>query len=354
MRVFVLGGVTCPDDDPRFEEEKQQLSNACRRIGAELANRGHDILVCSPFEDSADVEVLSGVAKSGAGPNTRVEFHFVDAPLVREKIEGLVRNLGLMNVSRVPYPPPRDDSREGRQFAWLLCQLHALEACHATVAIGGDPDGASNMLLLLAEGKRKPVVPFAFMGGAAGRAFVRRRYELEDRLGKRFVELQDPSQCESVVEIAELLAASPVSAPGMHGSSHLPMIFISYPRARPTEADYAEILLRRRGLPVYRDESDFGAGHSIPTEITEKIHSSEIFLAMWCKEYACSPWCYDEFELAPDRHEAGKLNLWIFLLDDTRIVPRRARDLNAFPTKTREALEGKLLELLARVLVQET
>jgi hypothetical protein len=99
MRVFVLGGVSCPDNDPRFEEEKQQLSNACRRIGAELANRGHDILVCSPFEDSADVEVLFGVAKSGVGPTTCVEFHFVDAPLVREKLEGLVRNLGLTNVS---------------------------------------------------------------------------------------------------------------------------------------------------------------------------------------------------------------------------------------------------------------
>jgi hypothetical protein len=166
------------------------------------------------FEDSADVEVLYGVAKSGAGPTTRIEFHFVDAPLVREKLEGLVRNLSLTNVSRVPYPPPTDDSLEGRRFAWLFCQLHALEACHATVAIGGEPDGASNMLLLLAEGKRKPVVPFAFMGGAAGRAFVRRRYELEDRLGKHFVELQDASRCESVAEIAELLATSPVSAPG--------------------------------------------------------------------------------------------------------------------------------------------
>ena len=349
MRIFVIGGVTCPDTDVQIEKEKQMLSSICRRIGVELANEGHDILVCSPFANTADIEVLYGVAESKKGQNTRIEFYFVDAPIVTETLNALVSSLGLKNISRIPYPPPNENSVEGHRFAWLLCQLNALESCHAVVAIGGARDGAANMLLLLAEAKRKPLVPLAFMGGAAGQAFIRRRYELEDQLRQYFVELQDISKCKSVAKIAELLTSSFSSMPGTR-RSYLPTIFISYPRARHNEADYAEILLRRRGIPVYRDESDFGAGHSIPTEITEKIYSSEIFIAMWCQEYACSPWCYDELELALDQCEVGKLSLWIFLLDDTRIIPKRARQLNTFKINTREALEGKLLELLARAL----
>ncbi|RBN36059.1 hypothetical protein DMN50_37435, partial [Priestia megaterium] len=70
-------------------------------------------------------------------------------------------------------------------------------------------------------------------------------------------------------------------------------------------------LLRRRNLQVFRDESKFGAGHAIPTLIEEAIYGANIFIAVWCTEYACSPWCFDEFELALDRADAEKIELWI-------------------------------------------
>lgn len=75
-------------------------------------------------------------------------------------------------------------------------------------------------------------------------------------------------------------------------------IFISYARRRPCEADYIETLLRRRGVSVFRDESEFGAGKEIPVQIEENIYKSNTFIAVYCAEYACSPWCYDELELA--------------------------------------------------------
>ena len=111
-----------------------------------------------------------------------------------------------------------------------------------------------------------------------------------------------------------------------------------------------ETLLRRRNLPVFRDESDFGAGHSVPSEIREAIHRSDVFVTVWSKEYACSPWCFDEFELALDRHAPGALKLWILCVDDTRIIPKRARDLIYFTVKSRQELEGRVVELLGREL----
>jgi hypothetical protein len=216
--------------------------------------------------------------------------------------------------------------------------------------LGGDPDGAANMLLLLADGKRKSVLPLPFLGGAAQRAFERRRYELEDNLGLSVRLLQDESSADKVVDLAADLDSGRTQRVCRGQPNRAPNFFISYSRARQAEADHVETLLRRRNLPVTRDESDFGAGHSIPTMIRDAIHQCDVFIAMWCKEYACSPWCFDELELALDRHAAGRMRLWILCVDETRMVPTRARELNSFAVRTRQELEGRVVELLAREL----
>jgi len=203
------------------------------------------------------------------------------------------------------------------------------------------------MLLLLAEGKRKAVLPLPFMGGAAKQAFDRCRYELEDRLGSRFSELQDESVAKNAGEFAVILADAKTTST-VHGSS--PSFFISYARERQADADHVEILLRRRKLRVFRDESDFGAGHIIPNAIREAIFGADVFIAIWSAEYACSPWCFDELELALDRHAEGVLDLWLLRIDKTRLVPLRARDLIYYDCETRNSLEGKVLELLGRII----
>jgi hypothetical protein len=104
--------------------------------------------------------------------------------------------------------------------------------------------------------------------------------------------------------------------------------------------------LRRRNLTVFRDERDFGAGRPIPSEITEFIHRADVFVTIWCREYACSPWCFDELVLALERHAAGALTLWLLCVDDTRIVPPGARDLTNYPARNREELERHILTLL--------
>jgi hypothetical protein len=106
-------------------------------------------------------------------------YTFPNTVEIRERLDHVVGELSLRDVTRVPHHPPRNpNSPDALRYAWLLCQLEALDRSHAVIAVGGRPDGAANMLLLVAEGKRKPVLSVPFLGGAAEQAFYRRRYEL--------------------------------------------------------------------------------------------------------------------------------------------------------------------------------
>lgn len=345
MRVFVIGGL--PSDRLRSSSEDQKtLARTCRALGKGLARAGHEILLCSPFEDSADIHVLRGAAELGCDLDNRVRFFFMDSPLVKERLDAEVSALGVQRVVRVPSPPPQTEDRQAQRYAWLLCQLNAMESCQAIVAVGGNPVGAANMLLLLADGKQKPILPLPFLGGAAKLAFDRRRYELRDRLGEAFEELHDEACVAKASDLVEAVTARSGSNAPVEIDS--PLFFISYARDRQGEADFVETLLRRRNLRVFRDESDFGAGHSIPSLIREAIFEANVFVVLWSSAYACSPWCFDEMELALDRHAEGKLKLWILRVDDTRIVPKRARDLLFHDALTRGEVEARMLQLLAR------
>lgn len=344
MKIFIVGGLVSKSEDSG-SAEPSALQRACHQLGTVLAEAGHEILVCSPFEDSADFHVIRGAASACKPLEHRISFYFVDTPAIRSQLETIVSGLGLSRPLRIPHPPPQSESSQSLRYAWLLCQLNAMESSHVTIALGGDSDGAANMLLLLAEGKRKAVLPLPFLGGAAKLAFERRRYELDDRLGGLVEDLHD-EDCVSM--IPSLLAAlAEKVGPPTGANSRPPSFFISYSRERQEEADHVETLLRRRNLRVFRDETDFGAGHSVPHLIREAIFGATVFIALWSAAYACSPWCFDELELALDRHDESGLELWIFRVDNTRIVPKRARDLLVYDTPTRVALEARILDLVS-------
>lgn len=135
-----------------------------------------------------------------------------------------------------------------------------------------------------------------------------------------------------------------------NSTSTLPNFFISYPHIRPFEADYIETLLRRRNIQVFRDESDLGVGYDITTQIKKAMYAADVFIAVYCTEYVCSPWCCDELELALDLYGSGKLKLWIICIDDTRVVQKRARNLINFHVRTRDEIEGCILNLLEHEL----
>jgi hypothetical protein len=132
--------------------------------------------------------------------------------------------------------------------------------------------------------------------------------------------------------------------------------FISYARARAAEADFVEALLRRQtefAVQVIRDDTEFEAGYEIDAQIRAKIFEADVFIGLWCTEYACSPWCADEFEIALERAPSG-LRLWLLMLDDTRMVPRNARRLQFISARTRDELESKVLAQLSGLLKART
>lgn len=334
MKSFIIGGSTESMSVTKFR-------SVCQEIGKNLALIGNSLVICSPFDDSADYWVLKGFIGQVISDTQTIDILHIGSNDIINKVDDLKKNIKIKNLNIIPCTTSSLNGNE--KYSWLLCQLQALESCHSVIAIGGKNDGAANMLLILAESKRKLVFPFPFFGGAAALSFDRIRYQLEDRMGNKHLKLLDENK---VGESIELLIDQSLQSNKLEKQVDKNIFFISYPKARPHEADHIENILRRRNYVVYRDESEFGAGKNILNEIEKNIRSANIFIATWCKEYACSPWCFDELELALDLCESRGMKIWIFNVDGTRLVPKRARNLLTYPIRTREELDGTLLLLL--------
>ncbi len=350
MKIFIIGGTTVDSEQQakEFNDEIKVLQDTMPILGQELIKKGHDILVCSPFENSADFAIVNGITLSEIGPDSAsVEFHYPESEFVKEKITTLCERLGL-TPRLCAYPAPDlQESRQSLRYAWLLAQLRALDKSHVIITVGGKANESANLLLLLAEGRRHHVLPLTFLGGAATQSFQRRRYQLSDSLGDNHLHmLADPKFIHEIPSLLEKLVSGQSAHHDDRKAKHF---FISYARSRPAEADFVEMTLRRRNCLVIRDEHDFGAGRSLPNEISEYIYSSDIFVVLWCQEYACSPWCFDELDLALRLNHEGKLMLWLIRLDDTRIVPPGARKLIDYQARTRKELEDLILRLLEQL-----
>lgn len=349
MRVLVIGGVPVDGNAP---PQRQALTQFAGQLVPGLLAAGHQLVVCSPFEGSIDVEILRAVSVFDVSGQARavadaVVIHHPHEPSVEEAVASRVQELSLLGVRTFRHPLLQGDDGAVRwSETWLLSQLAALDQADAVVACGGKPDGAATLLLRLAEARRRPVLPFSYLDGAAGEALFRRQYELMDRLGDDFGALQDQSQFDNAAALLDRLVEQEITN---RDRSIEPRFFISYPRERYPEADFVEMILRRRHHLVFRDERDFRPGSHLPSEIAESIHRADIFIALWCREYACSPWCFDELELAIARQKAGGLELWMLLVDETRVVPPGARQLLAYPSFSRQQLEHSLLSLLERL-----
>lgn len=350
MKIFVIGGLTVQSGHQDYDAQTGLLDESMERIGCDVVERGHALVACSPFPGSADLAAIRGAARAIQRlqrPSSSIEIHCPAAPDIISEMAKLTGSPPHSGFRVLTHPvAPGEDGKPHWEHTWLLSQLSALEASHAVLAVGGRPSGAANLLLSMAIIKSKPLLPLAFLGGASAQCLERVRWPLDDVFKDRISSLYRLECADMSVKLLEELAADKV---GALQRGDQPRIFISYPRNRPAEADHIEMTLRRRRLDVYRDERDFGAGRDLPHEVRAYIERSNVFIAVWCEAYACSPWCYDELELALERHKQGKTQLWIFCVDDTRIVPPAARTLLNFPARTREQTEGHLLNLLERL-----
>ena len=78
----------------------------------------------------------------------------------------------------------------------------------------------------------------------------------------------------------------------------------------------------------------------------DALNDVNVFITLWCREYACSPWCYDEFDIAINKHQKGEMDLLILCLDNTRIVPKGARDLINYRVKNKKDIENEIMRFI--------
>jgi hypothetical protein len=354
MDVLIIGGTTGLTKPEERQKEEAILTDTMERLGSDLVTEGHKLLVCSVFSDSADIHVVEGAAKNHPDrKGSYLEFHCPRSQSLELRIAEVKDALTLKDAKLFTYfplpedPPENEEQRREWQYTYLYAQLRAMDRCHAIIAVGGRPTGSASLLLKCAESRGKFVLPLPFLGGAAAESFERIRYVLEDALQEEIALLTEAARTGEVTRALDRLTTTRAAT---KTRSERGAFFISYPRKRPQEADLIETILRRRGLEVFRDEKDFGAGPLFEHEITGYIHKANIFIAVWSAEYATSPWCFDELDLALKRQESGKTEVWLLVVDDTPIVPPAARELTATKTTTRAEIELRIKRLLDKAL----
>lgn len=341
--LFVIGGVTGETDD--VDAEQPRLNQASLQLGEVLARAGVQLVVCSPFPDSADYYTAMGYAAANQGGT--IQFHSPTHEKVEEKRRRLRSAFGNSNVTFQDwnYPGPEQDEEGCWHQAWLLAQLQALEKVDAVVALGGKISQSASTLLHLAEAKGLPVVPFSFLGGAARRAFDRRDWA---RLNPGFDTsvLIKPEGVGHAVEITTRLVLDRVKR--MATAAEKPKtVFMSVARQ---DAEFANVLgayLESQGVHALVGDHEIRSDQMIPASIEQALLGSDVCAIFWSQHYSRSPWCFDELSIAIEQQAYGNMNVWLFNLDDSAIVPKQARKLPMISVKSAKGLLSAATRLMA-------
>jgi hypothetical protein len=325
--------------------ELPRLHRACMKLGTALARAGAQLVACSPFPDSADYYAAMGYADAKAGGV--IHFHSPIHPKVEEKRQLFRQTFGQPNLTIQDwnYPAPETDEQDSWSQAWLLAQLQALEKADVVVALGGKVSKTASTLLHLAEAKGLPIIPFAFLGGAAGRAYQRRNWA---RLNPEFDAsiLDSEGSVEQTVRIINHLVLDRIRRSKV-GGARPKTVFVSVARQDAAMGTALEGVLRSHGIEAVLGESEIVPGQMIPSTIEHALRRRDIVAVLWSRFYAQSLWCYDELALALNLEALGGMKVWLFNLDDSSIIPTRARKLPAVSVRSEEGLRGAIKDLLS-------
>lgn len=342
--AFVLGGITGETNYPDFE--RTELEHFCQRLGEIAAKAGVDLVICSPFPDSADFHALRGYVETGEGGT--VHMHRPHHPEVEQRYAQLHEVLGPTAVKRIKdwfYPGPETDARGSLAQAWVLCQLMAMEHADVIIAVGGKTNKAASTILHLAEARRQPVVPFAFLGGAAERAFLRRDWNASYPWLDP-TKLSDKNAVSDAMIIASRMLTGQVrESDRPHGRPNT--VFISRARRDRDHGGTLDHYLSASGLKVLFGEGTLPPDRTVEVAIEDAVRGADLFIVLWSRSYAASRYCYDELDLALQRYRAGELQLWIINLDGSDIVPPGARGLPSLQARTPEEVVAVARDLLA-------
>lgn len=340
--IFVIGGQTGETED--VDAEIPRLYQASLTLGRVLAGAGAQLVICSPFPDSADYYTAMGYADAKSGGV--IQFHSPTHPKVEEKRRLLRQTLGRpgLVIQDWNYPGPEIDDQGSWFQAWFLAQIQALEKADVVVVLGGKISQTANTLLHLAEAKGLPIIPFSFLGGVARRTFERRDWT---RLSPGFDAsvLTSIDGIEQTIEIANRLLVDRVRQ--SEDSAKRPgVVFVSFARQDTTMANALRQYLKNEGVEVLIGDNEIRPDQMIPASIQQAVLRSDVCAVLWSRHYAQSPWCFDELTLALNQREYGGLKVWLFNLDDSAVVPSQARKLPSISVRSSEAFRHVVSDLL--------
>jgi len=320
--AFVIGGIT--EESLDRDAEAPRLNIACYKLGQAIAKAHAQLIICSPFPNSADYYTAMGFSE--VEEDRVIHFHSPNHPDVAEKRKLLSKTLGKPGLKVVDWLYPGPENKESWPQAWLLAQLQALERADVVIAIGGKVSNTANTLLHLAEGRNIPIVAYSFLGGAAQRCFQRRDWE---RLHPGFDKgiLERDNGVESVIEIANRLATDLLSY--RHSPNKHQTFFVSRATHDFEIADVLANWLRAHGYSVLLGDEEIRENQMATASIYQALLKSDTCIVLWSKQYALSPWCYDELMLAINR----QMNIWLFNLDNSMIVPQNARKFKSMSVR---------------------
>ncbi len=340
--VFVIGGITRSHDGGRLLEA-DRLAHVSGNLGRALAIAGANLVVCSPFPNSADVSVALGYAD--AGVQGRIDFHSpthedVDAGL--DELIAILDESGEIAIGRfhhvAPLIAPGDTilSEGSWSQAWRASHSEALRHADVVIAIGGRVDKSAIATLTDADRDGIPIVPFAFLGGAAAHIYRTRKWD------KELAELLENSS--GIAETATLLEQVLLNKVERLASTDGPpqKFFISRANPDGMYADAAADVLASSGLqPLLGDQLITGDRSALAT-IDDQIRGSDVCIVLWSSAYANSRYCIRELELALDEQENGTLNVWLFNLQNADVSHSRAQHIPQVFSPTTQSLRAAL------------
>lgn len=133
-----------------------QFPVLCEAIGRQLTQRGHEIVVCSRSEHTADYSVVRGASRQSD----------VDRPPVRYFVSAAEREAGAADAfPRADFPNVDVDLRVTNS-GWFACYTAAIDYVDAVIALGGTPRGTGSASYMALQ-KATPVLGIPAAGGVA-------------------------------------------------------------------------------------------------------------------------------------------------------------------------------------------
>ncbi|WP_327325927.1 toll/interleukin-1 receptor domain-containing protein [Streptomyces sp. NBC_01210] len=328
MRILVLGSL--PDHVPGANQpilaEHAPLFRAGRALGWALAAGDFRAIIGSSSQRTIDPYIFEGYAeycRENPSSQRHIEIQFpVDAanPGHEPRFADAPENLHVMKIENYA-----DASSPHR---WIVSHFAALRSADLLIVLGG---GVSTRLLgAYAASNKIPTLAIREYGGSSAEVFLLARHTYQKaipRLGER--PTRETSQ--KVISFAvELVKSKPRS---IHS------YFLSYSWNDCPEADYVEVLLRRFGRMIFRDEDRVMIGHRIPRQLEASIQEADTFVALFSNSYNASQWCPSELEFALESQASGRPDRIVLIeLDETK-PPLRAASLLRVKGNSREHLD---------------